>query len=67
MLYFFLVCLFIFQSLTQEDGDKMTFKCPLLSSRDHTEKDAHLQLNLLPSPVLLWSFFMDAPYTVSEA
>ena len=26
----------------------MTFKCPLLSYRDHTGKDAHLQLNPLP-------------------
>ena len=51
LLYLFLVCLFIFQSLTQEDDDKMTFKCPLLSSRDHSEKDVHLQLNPLLPPL----------------
>ena len=40
-----------FHPLTQEDDDKMTFNCPLLSYRDHTEKDVHLQLNPLPLPV----------------
>ena len=44
----FLVCLIIFQSVTQEDDHKMTFICPLLLYRDHTEKDVHLQLNPLP-------------------
>ena len=36
-----------FQSSTQNDDDKMSFKCPLLSSRDHIEKDVHLQLSPL--------------------
>ena len=47
ILYSFLVCLFIFLSLTQEDDDKLTFKCPRLSYRDHTEKDVHFELNPL--------------------
>jgi len=35
-------CFLVFLSLTQEDNIyKITFKCPLLSSRDHTEKDVH--------------------------
>ena len=42
ILYLFLVCLFIFQSITQKDDNKMTSKCPVLSCRDHTEKDVHL-------------------------
>ena len=36
------------KSLTQEDDDTMTLNCPLLSSRDHTEKDVHFQLRPLP-------------------
>ena len=53
ILFLFLVWLFIFPSLTQEKGNKMTFKCPLLSYRDHIEKDVHLQLNpSLPCPLL---------------
>jgi len=31
-----------------EEDDKVTFKCPLLSSRDHTEKDVYIKLNPLP-------------------
>ena len=37
ILYFVFVCIFVFQSLTWEDDDKMTF-----------ERYVHLQLNLLP-------------------
>ena len=54
MLYLFLVCLFILQSLTQEDDHKMTYKCPLLSCKDHTDKDVHLQ----QSPSLPLSTFI---------
>ena len=74
ILCLFLVFLFIFQSLTQEEDDKMTCKCPLLSSRDHTRKDVYLQLGLLPSlstvvcivasppPPKVWASFKDDPY-----
>ena len=74
ILYVFLICLFIFQSLMQQDDDNMTFKCPLLASRDYTGKDVHLQSNLLLPPVyfcphcgsplpslMVWTSFMDAP------
>ena len=44
----FHVCLFIFQSLTQEDDKKLTFKWHFLAYRDHTEKYFHLQLSPLP-------------------
>ena len=73
----FLVFSFIFQSLTQEDDDKLTFKWHLLACRDHTEKDFHLQLSPLPplstsvriiaSPFLprVRKSFIDAPKSKS--
>ena len=57
-LYLFLACLFICQRLTQEANDEMTFKCPLLSYSDHTEKDIHLQLNLISLCPLLSSLLL---------
>ena len=51
ILYLLLVRLFIFQSLTQEDDDKMTFKCPLLSYRPHG-KGCPLTAKSPPSPCL---------------
>ena len=50
IVYLFLVCFSIFQSSALEDDDKITFKCPLLPSRDHTEKDVHLKRNPLSPP-----------------
>ena len=45
-----LVSFLSFQSIAHKDDDEMKFKCPLLSSRDQTEKDAHIYLNPLPPP-----------------
>ena len=50
VLYFFLLCLFIVQSPTQEDGEKMTSKCPL--SLPETTL-VHLHLNTLPLSTLV--------------
>ena len=50
ILYIFLSCLFIFHSSKQQ-SQKITSKCPRLSSRDHNEKDVHLQLLPLPPTV----------------
>ena len=44
----FLVCLFIFQSLTMEANDRITFKSPLLIWRNCTEKYVHWKLNPFP-------------------
>ena len=59
MLCLFLASLSTFQSSTQEDGDKMTSKYPLLSSRNHTEKSVHIQLSLLPSRLLLSTLLLN--------
>ena len=49
----------ISQPSTQEDDNKITFKCPLLPSRVHTEKDVHLQPNFLSPahicPIEIWN------------
>ena len=50
VLYFFLLCLFIAQSPTQEDGEKMTSRCPL--SLPETTL-VHLHLNTLPLSTLV--------------
>ena len=52
-MYLFLVSSSSFQYLAQEVEDKMTFEFPLLSLRDHIEKDVHLQLN---HPLPLFTF-----------
>lgn len=44
-MHLFLACLFVFQSFKEKDDDKTTFECPLLSYRNCTEKDVHLQLS----------------------
>ena len=61
IVYLFRVCLFIFQSLTQEYDDKITFKCHLLSYRDYTEKSVRLQLSPPPSPYPLLSTLLLTP------
>ena len=67
ILYLFLVFFFIFQSLTQGDVHKMTSKCPLLSYRDHTEKDVHLKLYPPPFPRAFLSALLLTPFLLQGA
>ena len=58
ILYLFRVYLFVFQYLAPVDDDRRTFKCPLLSYKDHTERVVHLQLSPLPPLPLLSALFL---------